>query len=134
MSFKYEPHSNLDPRLDLRRCDVSVSDSTGFHFSQCKRPWVVERKTRLDGEGRRFCKIHDPEAVEARRLKRGPSKYERECEQRRRDVRIQERRTIALERIAMFSNDETVAEAVRIAKDALAYDGEEETKGEADGT
>jgi len=53
-------------------CSERVSDYSGWHFYQCKRPVKVER------EGKWYCTIHDPEYIKSRQEKH-TAKYKSEC-------------------------------------------------------
>jgi len=49
--------------VDPARCAASVSDSAGWHSSQCQNRWKVEKR------GHHWCGIHDPDKVEERQAK-----------------------------------------------------------------
>ena len=58
---------------DKSRCYATVNsgDYRSPHFRQCSHKWLYRRG------GARYCKAHDPVAIEARRAKRPPTKFER---------------------------------------------------------
>ena len=45
----------------MTRCTETVHDKYSFRGRQCSKPAAVER------DGRMYCKVHDPEAIKARR-------------------------------------------------------------------
>ncbi len=48
----------------MERCSAFVTDSSGWHRHQCRRPSKVERK------GKRFCTQHDPKHIVAKNKER----------------------------------------------------------------
>lgn len=62
---------------EKRMCIIEVSDaSTGFfHRHPCKN-------SAKHGD---YCGVHDPEKIKERTKKRGPTQFERDCAQRRKE-------------------------------------------------
>lgn len=105
---------------------IYVSRGNWGEWRPCPSAWKVKR------EGKRYCGTHDPEAIEARKAARGPTKFQRELaaidERNARELasRDLERRVgLLLELLDQGLPWAAAAGAVRKALDKVKKDREE---------
>jgi hypothetical protein len=102
------------------RCQGRVWDSDGFYSHQCSRRAIVER------DGKRYCKIHDPE-YKAQKNKERHEKWEREYQERKKiqqeNDRVDNIKDIAYKACISINKDnpQAVADGIEGMYEALYF-------------